>query len=602
MRQIINSVAGLADFRQRWNGPAVLALLSQFGRMVITWAIGVGKSFNVSVVIAAALKGGDYDLVVALFPTKNVIAEITLPDDACVVKLKGRPRNKCGALDSRWSKLEVKNLGLLGRSELCQLCSHFHECFWPEQFDKKNLFGAQIVVGTHAQLSVNPYFIDTITKKVGAQKVLVIVDEDGFAMGSFRRRVSSQELEMLTTVIESLDLNDGLIGAWVHCLSLLTGADTEFLRCYDWSIPAMSGKLLLSVQRQGVEQFGDDFCTPIYSLMAFTRSPLESREKTENGDLVFSLVPEVDTDFIVYSGTTNPEFLDYRLGNCFKAPFKDTRFEHPETRWYNIASKTGMKKYFPNNSKQILDFYAGLIAKRVSEGKRILLLSKKVFIPFCVEELQARLAMQGLPVKIVTGTLDEGVVSDPKNIPLVNFGIIGVNLFQEFDCVFCLNGYFVNEKLVSGLLQDTLASDIEIPVEITCTNTRPYRRSARAVNTNDRIYDVNTLAPQALFQLEMSVVLQAVGRVRPYTSPAEIITFQLSENPTGYTQEFNTLEEARQFFGVASGREVRMNSVIEVVQAAKSKGLKQRQAAEETGYSLSTIQRHWHRGLNTGEE
>ena len=62
---------------------------------------------------------------------------------------------------------------------------------------------------------------------------------------------------------------------------------------------------------------------------------------------------------------------------------------------------------------------------------------------------------------------------------------------------------------------------------------------------------MDRLAQYALDQQELDVVLQAVGRVRPYTRPREVITFQCAAHPQlDYDREFNSIEEARQFFGI----------------------------------------------------
>ena len=597
--KLIDSATSLADFRRNeLTGSAVLGHLSQCRRRIMVHLpVGVGKSVNIDNVIAAAVKEGVYDLVIALFPTRKIIEERAVikspPSNIKVVCLKPRPKDSCGQFDSPWSKYEKRQLSALGKSELCQRCDQRRECFWPDQFSKENLAGARVVIGTHAHLAVNPTFVDLIAERAGAKKVLVLIDEDQFAMTNFRQRVTFNALKMLVEVINCLDDGGGFHGAWVFFLEALMGADTVELRTTSWDAPVMTRKMLIAIQERGVDLFEDSFCSPIHSLVAFAWSPLESREKEENGDLTFALVPELETDFIVYSGTACAEFLHYRLGNNFAEPFKNYRFVHPGTVIYNISSRIGMKSYFKKNSKQILDFFGELIARRFVEGKRILLISKKCFISFCVEELQTRITAKGLPLEIVVDGFDADTCSSLRKIPIINYGIIGINDFKDFDCAFCLNGYYVYEELVSVLLQDTLASDIQVPVKITCTQNHPYRRSASVVNANDRIYDVHKFAPQALYQLEMGVVLQAVGRVRPYTSPAEIITFQCADHPAGYTEEFNSLAATRRFFEIESARNADLRATIDTVQAAKAKGLKQREAVVETGCSLSNVQRYW---------
>ena len=105
------------------------------------------------------------------------------------------------------------------------------------------------------------------------------------------------------------------------------------------------------------------------------------------------------------------------------------------------------------------------------------------------------------------------------------------------------------------------------------------------------------LAQPALDNLERDTVLQAVGRVRPYTKPREIITFQCAAHPQlNYTAEFDSLEDTRKFFGILSRRATGVERNHRLVQEAKGQGLSQRQVAKKLGLSRYTVQRHWSDG------
>ena len=114
------------------------------------------------------------------------------------------------------------------------------------------------------------------------------------------------------------------------------------------------------------------------------------------------------------------------------------------------------------------------------------------------------------------------------------------------------------------------------------------------MNQEDRIYDVHTLAQHALDHLEMGTVLQAVGRVRPYTKPREIITFQCADHPDcAYTKEFNSIGEAREYFKIPGRRSMQAEAQYTRIQEAKKAGLKQREVAERLGISIRTVKRYW---------
>jgi len=347
------------------------------------------------------------------------------------------------------------------------------------------------------------------------------------------------------------------------------------------------------VQSRGFSLFGEVFSFLAYDLVHFSRSPLESRERTAGGNIIYAAVPNVAMDFIVYSGTAHQKFSEYRLGSEFASPIAEFFFIHPDTRWFNIASRLGARRYFKKNSGQILDFFAALTARRLCEGKRPLLLAKKCFCAFCARQMQERLQELGVEVRVVINGWQADLLKDAKVVPLIHYGMIGTNLFQEFDCAYCLTGYYVTEEAINSILQDLLGSDMNLPLQISIEG-RPYRRRAGVRNRKDRIYDLHTLAQHALNHQEMDAVLQAVGRVRPYTRPREVITFQCAEHPDFvYTGEFNSIGEARKYFGIPARRTAQTAELCIRIQEARNKGLKQIEAAEKLGVGLRTIQRYW---------
>jgi hypothetical protein len=210
--------------------------------------------------------------------------------------------------------------------------------------------------------------------------------------------------------------------------------------------------------------------------------------------------------------------------------------------------------------------------------------------------LESRLSELGVgQVRIVTDGWESFDPSNPNLVPLINYGIVGINLFEHFDCAYCLTSYYVNEHVLNQILQDVTASDFHVPIRIR-TEGHPRRRSVEIINPGDRFTDIQQLAPLALAQQEMNTVTQAVGRVRPYTKPREIITFQCAEHPQHpYTKEFHTIEAARKFFGILGRRHRQVRQRQEAIQAAKSRGLTQKQVADELRLSLRTVKRNWNR-------
>lgn len=376
---------------------------------------------------------------------------------------------------------------------------------------------------------------------------------------------------------------------------LLRQAPTADLRGTGWDFISMNPGLALRVQQTGQRLFGDDYRYIAPLLEQFGRSLPLSRERAKNRDILFAASPvNVGTDAIIFSATTDLEFASYRLGVEIATAFDDYVFRHKNTVWSNINNRIGMKMYFSKNCDQIFDFFSGLIVDRINKGKRCLLVAKKDYLPLCAKEIECRVKDMGLAgVRVVYKDLDQGRVGDLNVIPLINYGVIGVNSFEDFDCVFCLMGYYVYEKVIDSILQDTFASDIAVQIEIR-TEGNPPRRRAGTTNLKDRYYQVHRLATLALRQQEMDVVIQAVGRVRPFTKPREVVTFQCDAHPAiPYDHEFANLAEARAHFGIETKRARNRNSTAQAVKEARERGLKQQQAAEEISRSLRTVQRYW---------
>ena len=198
---------------------------------------------------------------------------------------------------------------------------------------------------------------------------------------------------------------------------------------------------------------------------------------------------------------------------------------------------------------------------------------------------------------VATGDWDAADLAALGVVPLIHYGLIGTNLFEHFDCAFCLTGFYVNAEVVDAVLQDVLGADGRIPIVVR-TEGSPRRRRARVADPRHRRYDVDRLAQLALDQQELDAVLQAVGRVRPYTRPREVVTFQCAAHPRRpYDREFAGLGEAREFFGIPSRRERDRDRNRLRIREARSAGLTQAQAqaAARLGLGISTVKRHWNR-------
>jgi DNA-directed RNA polymerase specialized sigma24 family protein len=112
---------------------------------------------------------------------------------------------------------------------------------------------------------------------------------------------------------------------------------------------------------------------------------------------------------------------------------------------------------------------------------------------------------------------------------------------------------------------------------------------------DDRETILPRIARWVLEQKEDDVVVQAVGRVRPFTKSREIITFQVGNLPeVRYTLEFRSLAEARSYFGIPTRRRSAVETRAAVARQLKALGLSKARIAEDLGVSLSTVKRYLH--------
>ena len=233
--------------------------------------------------------------------------------------------------------------------------------------------------------------------------------------------------------------------------------------------------------------------------------------------------------------------------------------------------------------------FAQLIIRNIEAQRLTLLISRKQFKPFCADYLQRRLAGWGHPATIVLSDGEPPEQASPTTLPLIHFGLKGVNGFQHYHSAFCLNSYYIDEEVLREAIADVEDDALRFPVSIRLAG-RPRRRVA---GTFDRRFDssnANRIAQAYLEQLEAAVVLQAVGRVRYATSPRMVVTMQTGDLPgIQLTREFSSLRELRDYFGLHTGSQLdRLQQEAEVVRL-RGEGLAVPAIAERLGISERTV-------------
>jgi hypothetical protein len=607
---VISGPEALAEFRQGLTGAEAVGWLELGGgRVLVTLAVGVGKtSLLVNIIIKLQTLGAGYDLVVVFAPRRDILEEIRkkLPRDLRCLVLEPRPRKRCGPLDAFWAEYEATGCGMLGRELLCGSCPRRKGCPWPGQYSARRLKGVRLILATQQYLVNDPHFVERLRQLTGARRVLTLLDESNLLLRPARREVGREELRQFIAaqeaVLAAAKSPSEARCVWLERSRLIATAPTADLRGGDWSFPPFERSWALSVQRAGRSRFGPSFRFLGFDLGGFHRSDLMSRERTAAGDLRFVSPPDLGDSFVVFSGTVAPALVRYRLDPdhrlaTLRTPFENVRFEHPETRWYNLNFSMGTASHFPRNSPAVLDFFAALVARNIRDGRRTLLVARKQFLGLCVEHLTRRLGELGVEgVRVITKGWDSVDLSDPRTLPLISYGIIGINLFEHFDCAYCLTGYYVPSSVIADAVQDLQASDDRFPITIR-PEGEPPRRTTHVELPDDRETILPNLARWTLEQLESDVVVQAVGRVRPFTRPREVITFHQGTLPgVRYNLEFRSLEQARNYLNVLSGRAAAHADRIAEARRLKTLGLSNPEIADRMKISVRTAIRYAHKG------
>jgi hypothetical protein len=604
---VIAGDEALAAFRASLTGAHALGLLQQAqGRLLVQSAVGVGKTeLMVRTIEHALTVAKAHDLVVVLVPRRDLLHELLgrLPAGTPRVVLTPRPRPRCGALDAEWLQYEQSGCSLLGREQLCGACPRRKGCRWPGQLGRR-LRGARLVLATQAHLALNPQFVSHLRHHTGATNPLVLLDESDFLVRSKERAIRPGDLERFLAAQDALlaetEKPTARMERWRELTHLLTQAPTPDLRAGGWSFPRVRGAWAAKVQRRGRELFGQAFRFLGFELHGFARSDRASRERLPTGEVRFAALPDLGEQFIVFSGSVARELARYRLDPDFArptlvSPFQGYRFEHPGTRWFNLNTLIGTARYFPRNAAQVLDFFAHLIARNIQQGKRTLLVSRKMFVRRCRDFLRRRLSELGAgPVQVVTGNWGGHDLQDPRTVPLISYGVVGLNAFQHIEAAYALNSYYVSAATVADAVHDLDASEERYPITVRFAG-EPRRREARVSLPDARETILPRIAQGVLEQKEADVVVQALGRVRPFTKAREVISFQAGELPgVSYTLEFTSLAQARSYFGVPTAQEAGLASRAEKARRLRALGKTQKQIAQELGVSVSTVKRCLH--------
>lgn len=595
---------GLADFRRDELSPeAVLAHLQRDVRVLLRLPVGLGKSALVDRVLDAPATFARFDLVLYAAPTWRILRErAILRDDARpreeVAVLEPRPVERCGPFAARWAEYEARGCSALAKATLCRDCRAANPddpCPWPDQFRRLN--GVGVVLATEQHLLLNRNLIPFLKATTGARRVLAVLDEAQVVDRPFEVVVSDEDLRIFGETVRAAarpkGVPSGVAERWVAELDALRDARSEDLPSarFSWS-PALN-RFAHLLQQIGQERFGRAFRFVGYDLVQLRTSRPEERWKDTAGSVRFVARPWLGVHALMLSAHLHEEYLAHRLGVTHVAsPFSALRFRHSGTRVFNLRSRIGADRYFGRNAKQILDAFAVLLARNVAAGRTTILVSRKKSKAACVAGLQERLARWGVDVRFLVDDEPLPEQPDPRIVPVIHYGVVGVNDYAEYEAAYCLNSYYVAERELSAALQEAQPRDARRTLRIV---SQPGARRRVVIDGGALGTDLDRLGDLYLRKLEADPAIQAVGRVRFFTKPREIVLFAMHDFALEIPEcrDLRSLAALRGAFELPTAAELDAAVETERLRALTDDGYTTEEAAREIGIARSTAFRRF---------
>jgi hypothetical protein len=296
---------------------------------------------------------------------------------------------------------------------------------------------------------------------------------------------------------------------------------------------------------------------------------------------------------LLLSANLGANYAGDRLGcGTIASPHEGVVFQHTGTHIFNLRSRLGADKYFHGNHRQILDTMAVLIARNIGVGRSTVLLSRKKHKAFCAKYLSARLAGWGHKVQFVT--VDYGALPtkpDPRVVPVIHYGILGVNDYADYDSLYCCCGYYISSRELSSAAQESTPNSERVVVQI---DSKPDQvRRARIAEGADAGGVAQHVANIYLEKLELDPVIQAAGRVRFMTKPREVVFMQMADlRPhVGPHQVVGNLAELRRAMSISSARQVDEHLEGTRMLAAVTEGKTAAEVAAAESVSIATVRR-----------
>lgn len=574
-------------------------LKTSIGRLLINLPLGVGKSYLAKSLVDDQLACGRYDLLVYLAAQWRVLEEVPLvqevsalslggrPDHPAAV-LRGRPYRLCGDLDRKWRRYEVAGCSALGRKSLCGPCPNSADCCWPSQFSTDVLEGKRVVFGAQAYLSVLPQLLFLLATMTGAQRVLVVLDEPAFLDGPMRMFLSYDDMSTYRSVVAEL-LRRKKSVVLTRTLDVVDRLLQRRPLPPRQKVGRLSPGLLVSLQELGLDMFGQRFQfigheLPLLPWCRWWSSP-------DGRGINYVRKPLLaQSDYIVIAADLPLEVARHRLAEPHIQEFcPGTEVLHEESKIYNLRSPIGAARNFRAHVSQITYAAAQLMLRLADQGKKTLLVVKKRFADETASAVERDLReLSGRRYRVIVNPHSAGEINGPLVVPLINFGVIGVNLYEHFDAAIALSSYNASPGVLSAMVNELHPPGEAVPVIFA---PHKGRRVATTVGSVHQAQGFGDLARSFQAHLEDGVAKQALARVRYTIYPRLVIFMQSGDIGLPLEQEFTSLEALRQYFGLQTRRAARLQCLTDQVKRLRRAEMSPAQIAEELGIDIRTVYR-----------
>lgn len=552
----------------RLSPAALLALLDSLVRLLVRLGIGVGKSVSIDGLLADPETYRRYDLVLYAASSWEIIHERTVVADPSVCPvpmriIRPRPVKECGPYRHEWTRLEEQRCFTYAKATLCRDCqAHVPDedrCFWPIQLD--DLEGVGMIVLTEQQLVLNRSLLSVLLQKTGAKKPLIILDEALFLDRSFEIVLDPEDLSRFRSVLADSGLPKSvrkLADRWVEEVDALLDADVAGLAECSLRLSSSLLRHSFEVQALGIKHLGSKFSFSAYDLLALQWSSQSERWRDSSGRIHFVSRPYLNRHMLIMSAHLSAAFTGHRLGcGTIPSPFENVLVRHSATTIHNIRSPIGAIRNFTKNLRYVLDTFAAVILRNVAEGRTTLLVARMKLKEDCAKYLERRLAGWGIRVRFVhDGYGGLPTSPEPTTVPIVHYGIRGVNAFENYETAYCLHSYYVPTDVLNHHVHETEPEGLRTELEVLSGPERVRRARPVAPKSSDA--GLAEIANLYLRKLEVDPPIQAVGRVRFLTRPREVVFFTMHDiaPDVGEVVEHRTLASMLEALGVPSAREI----------------------------------------------